>query len=241
MACTNDECKNTRKILRNGEVAPPKEDPVPLPELPCEKSDAYFVLRDGAAGVFLAANTFPKSRETRAPLVEELHRFRDRLPEKLRYLADAPQTDAEGNKTMVRFSRKTKQQYVSSEKDGKATGWSASCTIEIRRCLRMRSTSSLLKAGCRATSASNSIAWSVVFVRELMPTEAESIPAPEPMPAPICAAALAISVELRVAVPSVSRRAEKLARPGLSAGLFSPPASDTRFALSTGSSCSSVR
>ncbi len=62
-------------------MAPPKEDPVPLPELPCEKSDAYFVLRDGAAGVFPAANTFPKSRETRAPLVEELYRFRDRLPE----------------------------------------------------------------------------------------------------------------------------------------------------------------
>ena len=125
MACTNDECKNTRKILRNGEVAPPKEDPVPLPELPCEKSDAYFVLRDGAAGVFLAANTFPKSRETRAPLVEELHRFRDRLPEKLRYLADAPQQDPESNKTVVRFSRKTKQQYVAAEKEGKATGWSA--------------------------------------------------------------------------------------------------------------------
>ncbi|ATM95797.1 DNA topoisomerase I [Yersinia frederiksenii] len=125
MGCTNDECKNTRKILRSGEVAPPKEDPVPLPELPCEKSDAYFVLRDGAAGVFLAANTFPKSRETRAPLVEELVRFKDRLPEKLRYLADAPVTDKEGNKTLVRFSRKTKQQYVSSEKDGKATGWSA--------------------------------------------------------------------------------------------------------------------
>lgn len=89
------------------------------------KSDAYFVLRDGAAGVFLAANTFPKSRETRAPLVEELARFKDRLPEKLRYLADAPVADAEGNKTLVRFSRKTKQQYVSSEKDGKATGWSA--------------------------------------------------------------------------------------------------------------------
>jgi DNA topoisomerase-1 len=125
MACTNEECKNTRKILRSGDVAPPKEDPVPLPELPCEKSDAYFVLRDGAAGVFLAANTFPKSRETRAPLVEELARFKDRLPEKLRYLADAPVADAAGNKTMVRFSRKTKQQYVSSEKDGKATGWSA--------------------------------------------------------------------------------------------------------------------
>ena len=125
MGCTNENCKNTRKILRNGDVAPPKEDPVPLPELPCEKSDAYFVLRDGAAGVFLADNTFPKSRETRAPLVEELARFKDRLPEKLRYLADAPVADAEGNKTLVRFSRKTKQQYVSSEKDGKATGWSA--------------------------------------------------------------------------------------------------------------------
>ncbi len=56
---------------------------------------------------------------------KSFYRFRDRLPEKLRYLADAPQQDPEGNKTMVRFSRKTKQQYVSSEKDGKATGWSA--------------------------------------------------------------------------------------------------------------------
>ncbi|SAE50606.1 DNA topoisomerase 1 [Enterobacter cloacae] len=26
---------------------------------------------------------------------------------------------------MVRFSRKTKQQYVAAEKEGKATGWSA--------------------------------------------------------------------------------------------------------------------
>ncbi|MTC37996.1 type I DNA topoisomerase [Providencia alcalifaciens] len=125
MGCTNEECKNTRKILKSGEIAPPKEDPVPLPELPCEKSDAYFVLRDGAAGVFLAANTFPKSRETRAPLVAELQRFKDRLPEKLAYLAEAPAQDEEGNPTVVRFSRKTKQQYVSSEKDGKATGWSA--------------------------------------------------------------------------------------------------------------------
>lgn len=125
MGCTNPACKNTRKILRNGEIAPPKEDPIPLPELKCSKSDAYFVLRDGAAGVFLAANTFPKSRETRAPLVEELVRFRDRLPEKLRYLADAPTHDPEGNPTVVRFSRKTKQQYVAAEKDGKATGWSA--------------------------------------------------------------------------------------------------------------------
>ncbi|MBC3764659.1 type I DNA topoisomerase [Neptunicella marina] len=124
--CTNDECKNTRKLLKNGEVAPPKEDPVDLPELPCEKSDAHFVLRDGASGIFMAAHNFPKFRETRAPLVEELARFRDRISEKFYYLADAPQQDPDGNKTLVRFSRKTKQQYVMSEDDnGKSTGWSA--------------------------------------------------------------------------------------------------------------------
>ncbi|PKH08246.1 type I DNA topoisomerase [Moritella sp. Urea-trap-13] len=125
MGCTNEECKNTRKILKSGEVAPPKEDPVFLPELECEKSDAYFVLRDGAAGIFLAANTFPKSRETRAPLIEELVRFRDRISEKFYYLADAPAQDPAGNKAIVRFSRKTKEQYVMTEVEKKATGWTA--------------------------------------------------------------------------------------------------------------------
>lgn len=124
--CTNEECKNTRKLLRSGEAAPPKEDPVDLPELPCEKSDAHFVLRDGASGIFMAAHNFPKSRETRAPLVEELARFRDRISPKFYYLADAPAADPDGNPTMVRYSRKTKQQYVMSEnKEGKASGWSA--------------------------------------------------------------------------------------------------------------------
>lgn len=123
--CTNSDCKNTRKLLRNGEAAPPKEDPVHLPELKCEKSDAYFVLRDGAAGLFMAASTFPKSRETRAPLVAELAKYRSQLSPKFYYLADAPVKDPDGNPAIVRWSRKTKQQYVMSEKDGKATGWSA--------------------------------------------------------------------------------------------------------------------
>ncbi|TCP94699.1 DNA topoisomerase I [Cricetibacter osteomyelitidis] len=121
MACTS--CDNTRKILKNGEVAPPKEDPVHFPELKCEKSDAYFVLRDGASGVFMSAHNFPKSRETRAPKVAELNLYRDRLPEKLQYLAEAPQKDPDGNDAIVRFSRKEKRQYVTSEKDGKATKW----------------------------------------------------------------------------------------------------------------------
>ncbi len=123
MGCTNTECKNTRKILKSGEVAPPKEDPVDLPELLCTKSDAHFVLRDGASGIFLAAHNFPKSRETRAPLIEELQRFKDRLPEKFVYLTKAPSEDPEGNKSMVRYSRKNKQQYVTSEVNGKSTGW----------------------------------------------------------------------------------------------------------------------
>ncbi len=123
--CNNDECKNTRKLLKNGEAAPPKEDPVHITELECEKSDAYFVLRDGAAGIFLAANTFPKSRETRAPKVEELQRFRDRISPKFYYLADAPAQDPDGNLAVVRYSRKNKEQYVMTEVDGKATGWTA--------------------------------------------------------------------------------------------------------------------
>ena len=124
--CTNEECKNTRKLLRNGEAAPPKEDPVFLPELECEKSDAHFVLRDGASGIFLAAHTFPKSRETRAPKVAELARFRDRISPKFYYLADAPDKDPDGNLAVVRYSRKTKQQSVMSEDDkGKASGWAA--------------------------------------------------------------------------------------------------------------------
>ncbi|GGA92932.1 type I DNA topoisomerase [Agarivorans gilvus] len=125
MACTGEDCSNTRKILKNGEVAPPREDPVHLPELPCVNSDAYFVLRDGASGIFMAASNFPRSRETRAPLVEELQRFKDRLPEKFYYLAEGPVADPDGVKTLIRYSRKTKEQYISSEVDGKPTGWRA--------------------------------------------------------------------------------------------------------------------
>jgi DNA topoisomerase-1 len=123
MDCTSETCKNTRKILKNGEIAPPKEDPVHFPELPCENSDAYFVLRDGASGLFMAASNFPKSRETRAPLVSELARFKERLSPKFVYLADAPAEDPDGRPTVVRFSRKTKENYIRSEIDGKPSGW----------------------------------------------------------------------------------------------------------------------
>lgn len=123
--CTSDTCKNTRKLLKSGEPAPPKMDPVPMPELKCRKVDDTYVLRDGASGLFLAASKFPKNRETRPPLVMEIKPHRKEIDPKHDYLMDAPERDPEGNPTVIRYSRKTKEQYVMSEKDGKATGWSA--------------------------------------------------------------------------------------------------------------------
>lgn len=123
--CTNDQCKNTRKLLKSGEAAPPKMDPVPMPELQCQKVDDTYVLRDGASGLFLAASQFPKKRETRAPLVSELIPHKNEIPEKYHFLLDAPAYDKDGNPAQIRYSRKNKEQYVLSEKDGKSTGWSA--------------------------------------------------------------------------------------------------------------------
>jgi len=123
--CTSDDCKNTRKLLRSGEPAPPKVDPIPMPHLLCERCDDFYLLRDGAAGIFLAASQFPKHRETRAPTVSEIVAVKDQLDPKYRFLADAPIKDHEGRPTIVRFARKTKEQYVTSEVDRKTTGWRA--------------------------------------------------------------------------------------------------------------------
>lgn len=121
-ACT--ECDNTRKVLKNGQIAPPRVDAIPMPHLRSTKHDDHFVLRDGAAGLFLAASKFPKVRETRAPLIAELRSVKDQLDDKYQYLLLAPDTDPEGNPALVKYSRKAASQYVASEKDGKATKWS---------------------------------------------------------------------------------------------------------------------
>jgi DNA topoisomerase-1 len=123
--CTAEGCKNTRKLLRNGEAAPPKMDPVPMPELACQKVEDHYILRDGAAGLFLAASQFPRNRETRAPYLDELLPHKDEIDPKYSFLFSAPVADPDGNRTQVRFSRKTKEQYVMTEVDGKATGWKA--------------------------------------------------------------------------------------------------------------------
>lgn len=126
-ACSNtNECHNTRKVLRNGEAAPPHSKPVPMPELKCEKSSGHFVLRDGAAGVFLASSDFPASKETKRPQVSDLKRHKDELDPKYVFLTEAPEKDPDGNPAIIRFSRKTKQHFIMSEKDEKPTGWSLS-------------------------------------------------------------------------------------------------------------------
>lgn len=123
--CMAEDCKNTRKLLRNGEPAPPKMDPVPMPELACQKVDDTYILRDGAAGLFLAASQFPKNRETRAPFVDELVPHGDEIDPKYAFILKGPTEDDDDNRTQVRYSRKTKQQYLMTEVDGKATGWRA--------------------------------------------------------------------------------------------------------------------
>ena len=114
-ACT--QCSNTRKLLKNGQVAPPRAEPIPMPELKCEKSDGYFVLRDGAAGIFLASSAFPKSRETKKPKVADLQRHKDKLDDKLVFLATAPAKDKYGNDFVIKFSNKYKHYFLVSYED----------------------------------------------------------------------------------------------------------------------------
>jgi DNA topoisomerase I len=99
---------------------------VPMPELQCVKVDDTYILRDGAAGIFLAASQFPKNRETRAPFLDELLSHQNEIDPKYGFLMRAPLKDPDGNRSLVKFARKTKEQYVMTEdKDGKPSGWRA--------------------------------------------------------------------------------------------------------------------
>ena len=124
--CTNEEgCKNTRKLLRNGQAAPPKMDPVPMPELRCEKVDDHYLLRDGASGLFLAASQYPKHRETRAPLLSEFLAHEKEIDPKYTYLFSAPQVAPGKKPVVIRYDKKAGQSYVRAEKNGKPAGWRA--------------------------------------------------------------------------------------------------------------------
>ncbi|MDO5652073.1 MAG: type I DNA topoisomerase [Moraxella sp.] len=115
------KCDNTRKVLKNGEAAPPRMTAIAMPNLRSQRYDDHYILREGAAGLFLAASKFPKVRETRPPKVSELRAIADELEPKFHYIFNAPDTDDDGNPTILRWSRKNAEQYIGSEKDGKAT------------------------------------------------------------------------------------------------------------------------
>jgi DNA topoisomerase-1 len=121
--CTSDSCKNTRKLLKSGEAAPPKMDPVPMPDLACRKVEDHYILRDGAAGLFLAASKYPKNRETRSPQLAEILPYKDQIDNKYNFIFKGPTKDPDGNAVVIRFSRKTKEHYLTSEVDGKTTSW----------------------------------------------------------------------------------------------------------------------
>ena len=64
-----------------------------------------------------------KARETRPPKLAELREIKDKMEDKFQYLFAGPDEDPEGNPTILRWSRKKKEQYIGSEKNGKATRW----------------------------------------------------------------------------------------------------------------------
>ena len=124
--CSNTECGATRGITKSGKPAPPKMTPIPMPELKCAKAQDHFVLRDGLTGLFLAASSYPKHRETRPVKITELQPHKDALDPKYHFLLSAPLVDEKNNPTIVRFSRKNSEIYVGSiTEEGKTTRWSS--------------------------------------------------------------------------------------------------------------------
>ncbi|MEM7290449.1 MAG: hypothetical protein AAF412_08815, partial [Pseudomonadota bacterium] len=65
--------------------------------------------------------------------------------------------DPEGNKAIIRYSRKTKSQYVMTENaEGKATGWSA--TYDGKKWIEKAATAAAKKAPAKKAAAKKSTA-----------------------------------------------------------------------------------
>ena len=58
-------------------------------------------------------------------MVKEIIPHKAAIDPKHHYLMSAPTEDPDGLPTIIRYSRKNKEQYVQSEVEGKATGWRA--------------------------------------------------------------------------------------------------------------------
>jgi DNA topoisomerase-1 len=116
-ACSEaPKCKNTRKILKSGKVAPPRAEPVKLEDVPCPKCSASMVLREGARGLFLACSKFPWCKGSGNVPVDVLRRYRDRLEKKFQGLIDGPEKCPQcEQRVMLHWSVKGKRYYYSCE------------------------------------------------------------------------------------------------------------------------------
>ncbi len=66
-----------------------------------------------------------KFRVVGSEILEEILPHKKEIDIKYAHLFKAPTEDPEGNKAIIRYSRKTKEQYVQTEIDGKPSGWKA--------------------------------------------------------------------------------------------------------------------
>ena len=73
----------------------------------------------------IAASQYQRHGETRATKDTELLTYKAQIDEQYEFLLTAAVLEPDGKTTVIRYSRKTKEQYVRSEDDGKPTGWSA--------------------------------------------------------------------------------------------------------------------
>ncbi|MCH9664684.1 MAG: type I DNA topoisomerase [Gammaproteobacteria bacterium] len=114
--CRDVECGNKRRVMPNGQIAPPRMKPLET-DIPCLKyPGSNYVIRESALGLFMAAPGFPKQRETRSPFVRELLPYKKLLDKKFHFLMTAPQED-DGILFQVRYSRKNQENYVATFND----------------------------------------------------------------------------------------------------------------------------
>jgi len=146
-------------------------------------------LRDGAAGLFLAASKFPKNRETRAPLVLELKPHRAEIAEKYRFLLDAPERDPEGRPVVIRYSRKSAEHYVQTEIEGKPSGWRAFYHEGVWRAETMKQAGPVHHAAKEPAAAKKAAAPKKTVVKKAPVKKAAAKTAAAEKPAPKTAAA----------------------------------------------------
>lgn len=113
-------CSYVRACGKDGQIGPPKIKPIAMPHLKTQDGKDHLVLREGSRGMFLAAASYPKVRETRPVLVKEVLDVIDQLPERLKFLKDfatqVPSPSGGLEDAVVSFDGKTYHTKAVSER-----------------------------------------------------------------------------------------------------------------------------